>query len=236
MEAARALNGGTLCIDIGGTGVKALVVDPKGSALNERVRVPTPRPATPDAVLGAIAEVLRDQPGFERVSIGFPGVVVGGVVHTAPNLDEGWAGFDLATSVRDLTRRPARAANDADVAGFGAISGDGVEMVLTLGTGMGSALFLDGKLVPNLELGHHPLRKNKTYEEYVCNAALQKIGKKRWNKRVRRVVRQIEPIWNFNRIYLGGGNARKLKGEWPENVLIVDNLAGLVGGVRLWET
>jgi polyphosphate glucokinase len=233
---STALSGGTLCIDIGGTGLKALVVDPSGRPLNERQRIPTPRPATPDAVIGGIKTLLRDQPAYERVSIGFPGVVVDGIVHTAPNLDGKWKGFKLAEEVQRLTTRPSRAANDADVAGYGVIQGRGVELVLTLGTGMGSALFVDGRLVPNLELAHHPLRKGRTYEEYVCDRELKRVGKKVWRKRVERVIDQIEPIWNYSMLYLGGGNSRHLdKDELPKNVKVVDNVAGLIGGLRLWQ-
>lgn len=235
-EVAHDFNGGILCIDIGGSGTKALVVDPSGQPLNDRVRLKTPRPATPDTVIAAIGALLKHQPDFERVAIGFPGVVVEGVVHTAPNLDGGWTGFRLAEAVEAITGRPARAANDADVAGFAIVQGRGVELVLTLGTGMGASLFTDGKLVPNLELGHHPFRKGKTYEQYVGGPALKEVGKKVWSRRVRRVVDQINPIWNPRTVYLGGGNARSLRGEWPPNVKIVDNAAGLLGGVRLWES
>ena len=126
-------------------------------------------------------------------------------------------------------------ANDADVQGLGDIQGHGVEVVLTLGTGLGSALFVDGTLVPNLELGHHPLRGNRTYEEYVGKKALEEIGKKRWRKRVLKVLQQVEPIWNPTRIFLGGGNAKLLKVEdLPENVTVSPNSAGITGGIALW--
>lgn len=233
---ALQLHGGTLCIDIGGTGIKGLVVDPLGQPLNERVRLETPRPATAVAVLATIRRLILEQPAFERVSVGFPGVVVGGVAHTAPNLDGDWDGFPIAAEVAGLTQAPTRAANDADIAGFGVIEGRGLEMLVTLGTGMGSALYVDGKLVPNLELGHHPLRKGRTYEQFVCNAELERIGKKMWSKRVKKAIRQIEPIWNYRLLYLGGGNARKIRGALPENVKVVGNIAGLLGGIRLWET
>ncbi len=229
-DVARA----TLTIDVGGTGIKSMVLDEAGEPISERVRVRTPRPATPEAVVAAIMAVIKPQPAFERISVGFPGVVVDNVVHTAPNLDGEWAQFPLGRELEVATERMVRIANDADVQGLGVIEGEGVEMVLTLGTGMGSALFVDGHLVPNLELGHHPLTKKRTYEEYIGKAALKAIGDKAWNKRVRRVLAQIQPIWNPRLIHVGGGNAKKLKGSLPDNVRIVPNVAGLLGGIRLW--
>jgi polyphosphate glucokinase len=107
-------------------------------------------------------------------------------------------------------------------------------MVLTLGTGLGCAVYNDGKYVPNLELAHHPFGNGKTYEEYVGKKALEKVGKKKWNKRVKEVIEQVLPIWNPRRLYLGGGNAKKITFELPPNVTITPNIAGLVGGIALW--
>lgn len=224
----------TLCIDIGGTGLKALVVAPKGTPLTDRARVETPRPATPRAVLRAIWKLIESLGEFDRVSVGFPGVVVDGVTMTAPNLHPTWKNFALARALAEGSRRPVRVLNDAGVQGFGVIEGRGVEMVVTLGTGMGCALFVDGTYVPNLELAHHPLRHGKTYEDYVGKGALEKVGKKKWNTRVARVVAQIEPIFNPRRLYLGGGNAKHVKVSLPENVTVTPNVAGLLGGIALW--
>jgi polyphosphate glucokinase len=231
----NGLTGGTLSLDVGGSGIKGMVLDPGGTPLNDRVRIETPRPANPQAVLQTIAAVARRQPAFERVSIGFPGVVQFGIVMTAPNLDGDWNGIPLAAEVERITGKPCRAANDADVQGYGAIEGKGVEMVLTLGTGMGAAVFSNGHLVPNLELGHHPLADGKTYEQLVCQAARDEIGNTRWNRRVAQVIAQVLPIWNPRRLYLGGGNAKRLTIPLPENVRIVPNIAGILGGIRLWE-
>lgn len=227
----------TLCVDIGGSGIKGMVLDEKGAPLGERTRIPTPRPAKPKAVLQTIAELAATQPAFDRVSVGFPGVVTDGVVMTAPNLDGDWASYPLAAEVERITGRPARAANDADVQGYGAIEGQGVEMVITLGTGMGSALFVDGHLVPNLELAHHVFRKDKTYEQYVGERARKSVGNARWRKRVRDVVNQILPVWNPRLLHLGGGNAARVEGkiDLPENVRVAPNVAGILGGFRLWD-
>lgn len=224
----------TLCIDIGGSHLKAMVLDEKGHALGERARVDTPRPATPKAVLGALVALVGPLGEFDRVSVGFPGVVVDGVTKTAPNLHPQWNHFALAHEVEQRLHRPVRALNDAGVQGFGIVKGRGTEMVLTLGTGMGCALFVDGRYVPNLELAHHPFRRKKTYEDYIGIKALKKVGKKKWNERVRRVIDQVEPIFNPTVIYLGGGNAQKLSIKLPSNVKIADNVAGLLGGIALW--
>lgn len=224
----------TLAIDIGGTGLKALVLGPDGKALSERVRVETPRPATPDALLPALWKLVAPLAPYERVSIGFPGVVVDGVTQTAPNLHEAWNGFDLAKAATEELGRPVKVLNDAGVQGYGVIEGHGVEMVLTLGTGMGCALYLDGDYVPNLELAHHPFRGRKTYEDYIGAKAMKRVGKRRWNKRVAKVIAQVLPVWNPRRLYLGGGNAKHLTLELPANVTLISNLAGLMGGIALW--
>ncbi len=225
----------TLSIDIGGSGLKMLVLDPAGAPLNERARVPTPRPATAAALLGALRGLIAAQPAFDRVSVGFPGVVRAGTIHSAPNLHRTWVGVDLAGRLERMTGRPTRVCNDADMQGFAVIEGRGVEMVLTLGTGLGSAIFVDGTLVPNLELGHHCYAGKRTYEDYVGRAALEKIGKRHWRRRVAKMIERIEPIWNYDALYLGGGNAKHLKvADLPANVRIRSNRAGLIGGIALW--
>ncbi|MDG1401744.1 MAG: ROK family protein [Candidatus Binatia bacterium] len=225
----------TLAIDIGGTGLKMMVLDASGVPVNERDRERTPSPGTPRAILAVLATQIDRQPQFDRISVGFPGVVIEGIVRTAPNLSPEWHEFPLAEALRKQTGRETRAANDADVQGLGDIEGIGVELVLTLGTGFGSALFMAGTLVPNLELGHHPFRGDRTYEDYVGKPALEDIGKKRWRKRLLKVLTQIQPIWNPRKIYLGGGNAKLVKPEdLPENVKICPNAAGITGGIALW--
>ncbi|MFI5268331.1 MAG: ROK family protein [Chloroflexota bacterium] len=225
----------TLCIDIGGTGLKMEVVDVQGQAVSERARVDTPHPATPGKLIEALATLIPGQGEFDRVSVGFPGVVVDGVTKTAPNLDPEWRGFDLAAALEKMAGKPVRVCNDADVQGYGDIEGKGMEMVLTLGTGLGSAVYLDGRLLPNLELGHAPFKDGKTYEDYVSDATLKKLGHKKWRKRVRELVDSLEPIWNGRVLYVGGGNSRLLHPEdLPPGVRIAPNSAGLTGGVALW--
>ena len=225
----------TLCVDIGGTGIKSMVVSAQGKPLSERCRIETPRPATPRAVGAALQKIMPDRAAFDRVSVGFPGVVVDGVVRTAHNLHPGWPGFDLATWMLRTTGRPTRVLNDAGVQGHGVVQGRGVELCVTLGTGFGFSLFVNGHYVPNVELGHHPFRKERSYEDLLGDPALKKRGRKRWNRALGHAIQQLQETFNFRVLYLGGGNARHVDIPLPQNVKLVDNVAGLLGGVKLWE-
>jgi polyphosphate glucokinase len=226
----------TLSVDIGGTGIKMILLDATGSPLTERLRYLTPNPAVPRAVLEVLAKMLVEKPRFDRLSVGFPGVVINGVVQTAPNLEkDAWPSFDLQTELSRLAKVPVRVINDADLQGYGVITGKGVEMVLTLGTGLGAALYVNGSLVPNLELGHHPFKKGKTYEERVSDAEFKRLGKKEWSSRVLEMLEQLQPIFNYEILHLGGGNAEHVKLELPANVRLFSNTDGMTGGIRLWE-
>ena len=226
----------TLAIDIGGTGIKAALLDDAGSLIGERQRVPTPpKPVAPEELVRAIDEAVTPLGAFERVSVGFPGYVRDGRVLTAPNLGtEALAGFDLQSVLAKHLGKPVRVLNDADVQGFGAIKGKGLEMVLTLGTGAGTAIFHDGEVMPHLELAHHPVSGNKTYDEYIGNAARKKKGGKTWNKRVAKVIEILREVVRFDHLYIGGGNAKDIAFPLPADVTIVPNTDGLTGGIGLW--
>ena len=223
----------TLAVDIGGTGLKAMLLDIAGKPVSERQRIETPSVPSPKAVLPALDELIKPLGKFDRVSVGFPGVTKKGVTYTAVNLHPDWMNFHLQQELEKRWTKPVRVANDASVQGYGAIKGDGVELILTLGTGMGSALFTDGKLCPGLELGHHPWKK-KTYEDYLGKRGLEKHGKKEWNKLLQEAIEQTSKTFNWDHLYLGGGNAKKIDLLPPKNVEIVSNEAGLLGGVALW--
>jgi len=226
----------TLAIDIGGSHLKAAALNAAGAMAGEAVRVETPRPATPKSVVAALTGLVKPLDHFDRVSIGFPGVLKGGMVLTAPTLEaKGWHGFDLGAAMKERLGRPVRLLNDASVQGLGVIDGRGLECVLTMGTGMGFALFQDGRLAPHLEMSQHPVRKDWTYNEYVGHAALEAIGKRHWNRRMRRVMDILETVVNYDMLYIGGGNARLIPTPLPEHVKIVPNAAGITGGVRLWD-
>lgn len=225
----------TLAIDIGGTGLKAAVVDATGAFVGERVRIDTPVGATPDAIVALLAELVRELPDHERVAVGFPGMVRNGVVRTAPNLgNDAWSGYDLAKALADALHKPVRVANDADVQGLAVIAGRGVEMVVTLGTGFGTALYHDGRLCPHLEISQQPFRHGENYDQQLGNAARKEVGNRKWRKRVGKAIANLRVLTHFDHLYVGGGNARRLEGELPEDVTLVDNSAGLSGGARLW--
>ncbi len=226
----------TLAIDIGGTRLKAGVMDADGVMVAGPVRVNTPRPSSPADVVGALIELVRPLGAFDRVSVGFPGVVRGGRTLTAPNLGtEVWHGFPLGTELATRFSAPARVLNDASVQGLGVISGIGLECVITLGTGFGFALFQDGLLAPHLEVGQHPVAKGLTYDHYLGNAALHDVGRKKWNKRLSKALVILDTLVMYDTLLIGGGNAQVIDFDLPDNVKIVANAAGITGGVRLWE-
>ena len=157
-----------------------------------------------------------------------------GIIYTAVNLNKAWVGYPLAEKLTQQLGCPVKVANDADIQGFGAISGQGVELVITLGTGFGSALFVDGHLVPNLEMGHHRFRKAESYEEQLGRAALEKVGKDKWNRRLQKAIDSLEHLFNYDRLYIGGGEAKNITLKLADNVEIVPNVLGLLGGIALW--
>ena len=239
----------TLAVDIGGTGIKASVLDAAGTMMVDRVRVKTPHPSPPDVLVDAVCGLTERLPAFDRVSAGFPGMVRHGRIVTAPNLSTSggagspvlaelvtaWHGFDLATVLTERTGKPARVVNDADLQGLGVVKGEGLEFVLTLGTGMGTSFFLDGELAPHLELAHHPFRKGETYEQQVGEAARLRIGNKRWSRRVAVAVETLDSLVLYDELYVGGGNAKHLKVDLGDKATLVGNTGGILGGVRLWD-
>jgi polyphosphate glucokinase len=226
-----------LSIDIGGSRIKATILDTEGNMLVDYQRVTTPKFSGPKEVLKSIVELTRNFEPFTKVSAGFPGYVRGNVVYTAPNLGtEQWQGFHLGDELTDTLKKPARVVNDADLQGLGVASGKGLEMVVTLGTGFGTALLMDGNLLPHLEIAHHPITKSKTYDDYIGNRALEDIGIDRWNKRMRKVIDILVTVFNYDRLYMSGGNAKKINFKLDKNITIVSNLDGIRGGAKLWKS
>ena len=225
----------TLAIDIGGTGLKASVLDGAGKMLVDRVRVGTPYPLTPDIFLGTIAEMIASLPPFDRISAGYPGFVRDGIIITSPHFGDSWTNFHLAAALTEKFGKPARVINDAEVQGFGAMQGKGLEFVITLGTGLGTALFRDGKLMPHMEFAHFPVRNKTEFNDYVGNAALKKIGAKKWGHRVHKTIRLFHDLMRYDHLYIGGGNATKLTPDLIGDAKLVPNELGLSGGIRLWD-
>lgn len=225
----------TLGVDIGGTNIKASVLDRTGDLISERARLATPLPATPAAVLQSIDALAARLPRFGRISVGFPGVVRGGTVITAPNLGtRHWSGFKLIDALAGRFGVPVRMLNDAAVHGLGVVEGHGLACVITLGTGIGCALFRNRRLLLHLEFGQHR-RADETYDQFIGQAALDAIGPQAWNARVRDSIRTIMELTNCDVLYVGGGNARQITFDLPAQARIVSNTAGVTGGVRLWE-
>jgi polyphosphate glucokinase len=224
-----------LAIDIGGIGLKAALLNVNGEMLTERLRVETPHPTTRDGLVEALVKLVSPLSDYDYVSVGFPGVVRGGKIITAPNLGtEELEGFDLAGELEKRFGKPVRAINDADMQGYGAVEGKGVEMVITLGTGFGSALFMDGQIAPHLEIAHLPFRKERTYDQQLGDKALKKIGKKKWNKRVKQAIETLRVLTHFDKLYIGGGNAQHINLKLEPDVQIISNDFGVRGGARLW--
>jgi len=226
----------TLSVDIGGSHVKASVLSPRGKMLHDRVRADTPEDLTPNRLVRIIVDLAGLLPRYDRVSVGFPGVVRGGVIRTAPNLgDERLRGFNLSRALEKALRAPVRLCNDADMQGLGAIEGKGVEMVITLGTGFGTSIFEDGHLGPHIELAHHPFHHDHTYEDELGDPALKRLGRRAWNRRLSLAIDTLRALTFFDHLYIGGGNSRNVRLKLPSDISVVDNAAGILGGVRLWD-
>lgn len=217
----------TLTVDIGGTKLKACLVDRNGQPVSDAVDAPTPQPSPPEMVMKAIGQLIAGFKGFARISIGFPGVVRGRIIATAPNLGANvWAGFDIVTALSSRYGVPVRVLNDAAVQGLGVVRGPGIEAVITLGTGIGCAVFRDRRFLLHLELA---------LDAFAGNAVLGSLGLEGWNQRIAETAGIVLRLTACERLYVGGGNARKVSVPLPPQVEIVSNMAGLTGGVRLWE-
>ena len=224
-----------LSIDIGGSHIKATILNNKGELQIDYNRVATPAPANPENVINTIKNLVKDFPQFDRVSVGFPGYVRSGTIMTAPNLGTDlWKNVNLANRLQNELGKPVRVVNDADMQGLGVVSGKGLEMVVTLGTGFGTALLQDGRLLPHLELAHHPIGKKDSYDEYIGEKAFEKEGKDKWNKRMQKVLKVLKTVFNYDSLYIGGGNAKNLDQPLDNNMKIVSNKDGIKGGARLW--
>ena len=249
MTPARRSTPVTLAIDIGGSGLKALTLDAKGKALVDRIRVPTPYPLPPKRLVAQLVELVKPIGNYDRVSVGFPGMVRNGRILSAPHLVlsngpdskidpkslKAWTNFDLASAMAKALGKPTRVVNDADLQGLDASSGKGLEVAITLGTGFGTAVLSEGQLVPHMELSQHPLRHGETYDEQLGDVARRNVGNKIWSKRVHKAIAVLDSVFMFDHLYVGGGNATRLQGTLGERVSVIDPNAGLLGGIRLWD-
>lgn len=225
-----------LAIDIGGTHIKATILNVDGRFLKEYEIEKTPQPPSPEKVMAVIEDIAKRFPKYDKITAGFPGYVKNGIVKTAPKLGNSlWKNYDLCKQLERVLGKPSILVNDADLQGLGLSRGKGVEMVITLGTGFGSAILKDGVLMPHIELSLHPITATKSYNDYVGESALLKIGKKKWNKRMKKVIGILKTVFNYDHLYLSGGNARLLTFKLDKNISIDDNKDGIRGGSVLWK-
>jgi len=242
----------TLSIDCGGLSIKASVLDEDGTMHAPAVAVPTPYPLSPAKLIEVFQEIAAQLPAFDRITVGFPGMVRHGVVvHTPhyinvkgprtrvdPELNTAWTGLDFRSLVEKNLAKPTLMLNDAEVHGAGVVAGSGFEVVLTLGTGLGCAVFDGGKLAPHIELSHAPIRRSMNYDTWIGEHERRRLGDSFWSRRIRSMISDLRPVFHWDRLYLGGGNARRIKpndlAALGDDVVIVPNAAGIVGGVRAW--
>jgi len=184
-----------------------------------------------------LMKLAKSVPPFDRVSVGFPGVVRSGQVVTAPHFSTNrWRDFPLQRELSKRLGKPARLSNDTDIQGLSMITGHGLEVVLTLGASVGSAIFAGGSMTPHLDLAHHPIHKSETYNEYLGAAARKTVGTKRWNRRVHRMIAIVDRLLSYDTLYLSGGNAANVEvDKLPNNVKVKPNDMGITGGVHLWD-
>jgi polyphosphate glucokinase len=227
----------TLAVDIGGTGIKASVLDERGALLAAKVRVETPVGEPPGRLLRALGRLARPLPRFDRVSVGFPGAVADGRVLTAANLyHRGWIGFNIGRALQTQFRKPVRVANDVALQGLAAIRRQGFELVITLGTGVGSALYLNGLLVPQFSLSRYEARPHTTFDALLNDLALKERGVKKWNKRLKEAIATLRWTVHHDHLYIGGGNAKAIRFDPGARVTLISNEAGIRGGIALWQS
>jgi len=233
-----------LGIDVGGTGIKGAIVDTKiGELITDRHRILTPQPATPEAVIHSISELIREFKWKAQVGVGFPAAVVNEIVRTASNIDNSWIGVNAAALIENETGCPTHLVNDVDAAGFAEMkfgSGkneNGVVLIAAFGTGIGTAIFNEKKLLPNTELGHLFL-KNMKAEHYAANSIREKeeLDYESWGKRVNEYLGHLENLFYPELIIIGGGISKKYD-QFSEYITIQTpvvpaqnrNHAGIIG-------
>ena len=234
---AQSLSGDKiLAVDIGGSHIKATILNSAGELQIGYQIVDTPVLPGPKTLIATINRLVHKFPGYDKVSIGFPGYVKDGVVLTAPSLaPTKWNGINLRQILQHEFNCPVAVINDADMQGLGIVSGKGLEMLITLGTGLGSALLLNGALLPHLELSQHPFTTGVIYDKYIGKKALAKIGEANWIGRVQKMLLVLKSVFNYDHLYIGGGNSRLINIRLDHNVTLVSNEDGIKGGAKLWE-
>ena len=243
----------TLAIDCGGTFIKATVLGEAGTMRVPAIQISTPYPLTTELYINTLADLASQLPKADRVTVGLPGMIRHGVAvkiphyttkagtRTAdlPELISQWYGFDVRSALQDRLGIPALVLNDAEVHGAGVVAGSGLEVIVTLGTGLGYALFDGGMLAPHIELSQAPVRNGVVWDTYVGETERKRLGNTFWSRRVKLMVETLRPMFVWDRLFIGGGNSRNIRPEilagLGDDVIIVPNSAALVGGVRAWQ-
>ena len=243
----------TLSVDCGGGGIKASVLNSAGNIISPALRTPTPYPLPPERLVETIVDLAKQLPRAHRITVGMPGMIRHGVVITTPHyitksgprskvlpeLVPLWARFDMRQALQNQLDLPTLVLNDAEVAGAGVVTGQGLEMIVTLGTGLGNAIFDNGRLAPHVEVSQGPIRWGLTYDDYIGEHERLRLGDSHWSRRVRLVVDALRPMYVWDRLYLGGGNSRRITAsnlaKIGEDVVVVPNEAGMTGGARCWD-
>lgn len=243
----------TLVIDCGGGGIKAAVLDESGTMRTQPVRVPTPYPLSTQLFVKTLVKLAREFPTVDQASVGIPGMIRHGVVITTPHyvtargprsridpeLVRQWHGFDARTALAEGLGVPTIVVNDAELHAAGLVTGQGLELVLTLGTGLGCAIFDGGRLAPHLEMSQAPVRWGLSYDTYIGEHERRRLGDSFWSRRVVRVIDGLRPVFLWDRLYLGGGNSRHITASQVarlgDETIIVPNTAAMLGGARIWQ-
>ncbi len=243
----------TLAVDCGGGGIKASVLDASGTMVAPATRTPTPYPLPPDLLVDIVEDLGSQLPRYDRVTVGMPGMLRHGVViqtphyvcksgprtRVLPDLVEQWHHCDIRRAIEQRVGAPTLVLNDAEVAGAGVITGTGLEVIITLGTGLGNSVWDGRRLAPHMEISRMPVRWGLIYDDYIGEHERLRLGDAHWSRRVRRVVEALRPALLWDRLYIGGGNGARItaaqRRQLGDEVVIVPNDAGIRGGVRCWE-
>ncbi|WP_185933820.1 ROK family protein [Actinobaculum suis] len=264
MEAVSHKDVRTLAVDCGGGGIKTTLLDAGGFQIGPAHRTEVIYPFSPEALLEIIAsdtDFLAQVPGlgrepgiplYDRITVGMPGMIRHGKViytphyirrsgpHTRidPENEAAWNGLDIQAALEERFGVPALVINDSEVAAAGVISGEGLEVVLTFGTGLGSAIVDNGVLAPHLEISHAQMRWGLTYDDVVGEIERIRLGDAAWSRRVLRAVDSLFPVIRWDKLYIGGGNAARItptvRARFDSRVTFIPNAAGMNGGVRAW--
>ncbi len=243
----------TLTVDCGGTGIKASVLDKSGKVLIDFPYLKTPYPLSPAKLIKIIEDFIAADSRIKRVTVGLPGMIRDGKIIVIPHyinrsgprsavdqqLKKAWYGFDMQAGLAKKLRLPTLVLNDAEVHAAAVITKVGLETVLTFGTGLGSAIFNDGKLAPHLEISHATIRYGKSIDAWIGEISRRRMGNQLWSRRVKALIGELYPMIIWDKLYIGGGNSSKISKSalksFDYKVKIIPNSAGVAGGVKAWD-